>query len=216
VRRRLSAAIVGTIVLLTAFAPTTFAECMNWPLEAIERPRVAFAFVATVTDVERREAFEEGSGLFRYRITLETERAYRGHVGDTFELTGTDWGCSFLYASVLAEEERLFIASERLSPGPDETVVGNVLVWKRTGSEWAFYEDALRDGSDEAFYPRAARTATTTADIVQFVSAVPMPDTAIAPPLEERARRASHPGLALLLVIAFLVATRLVSRARSR
>jgi hypothetical protein len=212
VRRRISGTIAGTIVLLAAFAPTTLAECMDWPLEATERPRVAFAFIATVTDIERHEMFEAGSGHFRYRITLETERVYRGRVQDKVELTGTDSGCSFLYRSGLAEGERLFIASERLSPDAHETDLGNVLAWKRTGSRWVFYEDALRDGSDDTYYPRAARTATTTADIARLVSAASMPDTATARSGEDHSRGESPLGLAFLFVVAFVVATRLVSR----
>ena len=74
----MSAALVGTTVVLTALAPTTFAECMNWPLKANERPHVAFAFTATVTDIERREMFEVGSGQYHYRITLDIGRVYRG------------------------------------------------------------------------------------------------------------------------------------------
>lgn len=156
-RRRISVTFAGTIVLLAAFAPTAFAECMNWPLEATKQPRIAFAFVATVTDIERHEMFEAGSGEFRYRITLETERVYRGRIRESVELTGTNSGCSFLDKSGLAEGERLFIASERLRPDAHETDLGNVLAWKRTGSQWMFYEDALRDGSDETYYqgPRA-------------------------------------------------------------
>jgi hypothetical protein len=212
VRRRLPAAIVGTIILLTAFASTTFAECMNWPLEANERPRVAFAFMATVTDIERHEVFEVGSGHYRYRITLETERVYRGRVQDKVELTGTNSGCSFLYKSGLAEGQRLFIASERLSPDAHETDLGNVLAWKRTGSGWAFYEDALRDGSDETYYPRAARAATTTADIVRLVSGAAMPDTATVSTGEERSPSDLPPGLPLLFILAFVVAIRLTPR----
>lgn len=216
-RRRLSTAIVGSIVLLIAFVPATFAECMNWPLEASARPRVAFAFVATVTDVERLEMFEAGSGEFRYWVTLQTERVYRGRVQDKLELTGTNAGCSFLYPSALAEGERLFIASERLRPGGAyETDVGNVLAWKRTGSRWTFYEDALRDGSNETYYPRAARSARTTADIVRLVSAAPMPDTATDPQVRERPRGEAVPGLALLFVVAFVAGTRLTSPARRR
>ena len=124
-----------------------------------------------MTDIERQEMFEAGSGNFRYRITLDTDRVYRGRVQESVELTGTNSGCSFLYKSGLVEGERLFIASERLSPDAHETDLGNVLAWKRTGSRWVFYEDALRDGSDETYYPRAARTARTTADIVRLVSA---------------------------------------------
>lgn len=95
VRRRLSAALIGTTILLTAVAPRTFAECMNWPLEADERPRAAFAFIATVTEVERRHLFEAGSGEFRYWITLQTERVCRGRVQDNVELTGTNSGAAF-------------------------------------------------------------------------------------------------------------------------
>ena len=152
-------------------------------LKANERPHVAFAFTATVTDIERREMFEVGSGQYHYRITLDIGRVYRGRIQATVELTGTNSGCSFLYKSGLAEGERLFIASERLRPDAHETDLGNVLAWKHTGTRWTFYEDALAEGSDETYYPSAARAATTTAEIVQLVSAAPMPDTGTASPV---------------------------------
>ena len=107
-----------------------------------------------------------------------TEGAFR----PTVELTGTNSGCSFLYKSVLAEGYRFTIASERLRPDAHETDLGNVLAWKHTGTRWTFNEDALAEGSDETYYPSAARAATTTAEIVQLVLAAPMPDTGTASP----------------------------------
>lgn len=110
----------------------------------------------------------------------------------------------------------MFIASERLRPDAHETDLGNVLAWKHTGTRWTFYEDALAEGSDETYYPSAARAATTTAEIVQLVSAAPMPDTGTASPVEERSRSGLHTGVALIFLAAFLVVTRLNPRPRSR
>ena len=206
-QRRISVALVATALLLVAFAPTTFAECMTWPLEASEHPRVAYAFVATVTDVEQEEMFEEGSGHYRYEVTLRTEQTYRGRVPDRLELTGTYAGCSFVRVDALTEGETVFVASERLSPTEWETQFDDALVWRQVGSAWGFHEDALAYASDEDYYWPAARTATTTAAILQIVSDAPLPDTGTAPEQEGRGQRGSlDAGITLALVTVFAVA----------
>jgi len=179
---------VATIALLTAFAPTASAECMAWPREATERPRIAYAFVATVTGVEQEEMFEEGSGHYRYEVTLRTEQTYRGRVPDRLELTGTYAGCSFVRVDALTEGETVFVASEQLSPSEWETWFGDALVWRQVGSAWDFDEEALAYGSDEDYYWPAARAATTTASILRIVSDAPLPDTGMASEQEDRTR----------------------------
>jgi hypothetical protein len=78
--------------------------------------------------------------------------------------------------------DRIFIASERLGPARfDETDLGNVLAWRRTDQRWVFLEEALRDGSNDDFYPPAARAARTTAAILRLVSNAALPETSTAP-----------------------------------
>ena len=133
VQRRISVALIATVLVLVAFAPTTFAECMTWPLQATEHPRVAYAFVATVTGVEQHEMHEKGSGHYRYEVTLRTEQTYRGSVPDRLELTGTYAGCSFVRVEALTKGETVFVASERVqTPCSEwETWFGDALVWRQ-------------------------------------------------------------------------------------
>lgn len=200
-RLRIGVALVAAIVSMSTTAPAVRAECMNWPLEAREPPRIAFAFTATVRSVEREEDFEEGSNLFNYRVTLAADRVYRGHVPEEIVMAGSDWQCGFFHVSGLDEGARLFIASERLRASPDGDLLGNALVWLRDEDHWRFYEEGLRDGRDPAYYSPAARRATTTQQIVSLVSRAPLPDTAtVGSATADGDRR--PPALAIFFVIA--------------
>jgi hypothetical protein len=214
-RLRIGVALVTAIVSLTTIAPAALAECMNWPLVASERPRIAFAFTATVTSIEREEEFEEGSDLFNYRVTLDAGRVYRGDVPEEIVITGSDWQCGFFYVSQLDEGARLSIASERLHASPDGDLVGNVLVWLRDGDHWRFCAEALRDGSDPAYYSPAARRATTTQEIVRLVSRAPLPDTATAGSAESGGD-SRPPSLAIVFVVALFAGWCGIRLARAR
>lgn len=182
-RRTLVACLAAT-VLVVAFASPVLAECMNWPVRATEPLHVGYAFTATVVRVSKIEDLEQtGTPLYKWRATVDVEDVYRGQVPARLDLRGTEWGCSFLYVFSLKDGDRILVASERLGQGlGDETDLGNVLVWRRTNDRWAFHEIALRDGADREFYPKVARTAKTTHDIVRLISAAALPDTSTAPP----------------------------------
>jgi hypothetical protein len=192
-------AFLGASALVVASAGPALAECMTWPDRATERLHVGYAFKGTVVGVSKTEDPEQGgSPLYNWRITVDVEDVYRGRVPDQLVLEGTDWGCSFLYVSRLAEGDGILIASERLRPGmTDETDLGNVLAWKRTGNRWVFHEEALQDGSNLEFYPRAARTASTTPDVLRLINGAAMPDTSTAP-LDQPRTPTPAPVLALV------------------
>jgi hypothetical protein len=184
--RRVSVALGAALALSFVLAPVVLAECMFPPLAATEQPHIGFAFEATVERIERSEAFESGSGLDRYRVELDIGRVHRGRIERPLVLKGADWDCGYLHVPWLAEGDRLFIAAERLDAIDGLTWFGDVLAWRRVGDGWRFYEDVLVNGSDPAYYLPAARTATTTAEIVRIVERSPLPDTATAPLMDGR------------------------------
>jgi len=197
--------VLAIVLLGTASAPV-FAECMNFPLPPTARPNVAFAFTGTVTDiVETPYPNDNGEGLSRFRVTVDLGRQYRGRVPEPLELKGLNFGCSFFRIAGLTEGDRLFVASERFETGGDETWFENVLVWRRAGDRWVFYEEVLQGGSDTEYYSKAARTASTTADILALIG---LPDTSTQPSRDEPAVPAAIPGLAILFLVSFGLAIR--------
>ena len=178
VRRALAAAVAASAILL-AFANPVLAECTNFPIARDQRPVVAFAFAATVTNVERGDYVEDpASGLHTWKTTVVVDEVHRGVVPAQIHLRSTDWGCSHLHTGNLVPGDRIFLATERLRPGAyDESDLGHVLAWTWTGDAWAFYEQGLTLGTSEEFYPAAARAATTTTEILRVVSGATMPDT---------------------------------------
>ena len=207
--RRIATSAVFAIVLLGTASAPVFAECMNVPLPPMARPSIAFAFTGTVTDiVETPYPNDNGEGLSRFRVTVDLGRQYLGRVPDPLELKGLNFGCSFFRVGGLAKGDRLFIASERFETGGDETWFENVLVWRRAGDRWVFYEEVLQGGLDSEYYSKAARTASTTADILRLIARSALPGTWTQPLPDEPAVPAALPGLAILFLASFGLAIR--------
>jgi hypothetical protein len=117
------------------------AECMNFPIGAAERLHLGYAFTATVAGLDEREHpdYPDG-GESLWRVSFDVHRVYRGRVGDRLAITGTNFGCGFLYGHDLNVGDRLFIASAQLDPRSDETDfydIGDIVVWRQTGDRWA-------------------------------------------------------------------------------
>ena len=165
--------------LLMALAPIASAECLSWPLLSSERPAVGYAFIATVTEASGEVDPVTDMADYDWHIELAVERVYRGTVPATFSYNGWDVGCHFLRGDHLRTGDRLFIATERIAQWghPSDPFDGDVLVWIRDGGQWRLHTRALDYGTDRDFYPRAARIARTTADIVAIVSSARLPDT---------------------------------------
>jgi len=210
-RRRLAISSLFATILLGPAAPVAFAECMNVPLPPTERPRIAFAFTVTVTDIVETpyRPNDTNEDLSRYRVTGDVGRRYRGRVPDPLDLKGINFGCSFFKIGGLAEGDRLFVASERFETGGDETWFENVLVWRRVGERWVFYEEVLQGGADPEYYPEAARSASTTADILTVIG---LPDTSTRLPGPGPAEPATLPVLAILFLASFGLAMRRAER----
>ena len=131
-RRALSAAVAAAVAasaILLAFASPVLAECTNFPIARDQRPVVAFAFTATVTNVERGDYVEDpASGLHTWKTTVVVDAVHRGIVPVEIRLRSTDWGCSHLHTGNLVPGDRIFLATERLRPGAyDESDLGHVL-----------------------------------------------------------------------------------------
>ena len=213
-RRRLSSSVALAALLLTMVTSTARAECMTWPVRVTERLDVGYAFTATVTEASRDvDPPKPDNADFDWHVELAVERAYLGRVPDRLVFNGWDVGCHFLRGDGLRTGDRIFVANERLDLTwlPTDPFFGDVVVWKGTDDGWDFYADALDYGSDEAYYPKAARTATTTAEILRLVSAASVPDTSMLIAPEERGN-AVIPALALVFMAGFGLALRYVAR----
>lgn len=217
--RRLSAAVALAALLLTTATPIALAECMGWPIRATERLDVGYAFTATVAEASADvDPPKPDNADFDWHVELAVERTYRGHVPDRLVFNGWDVGCHFLRGDRLRTGDRIFVATERLDLNwlPTDPLSGDVVVWKRTGDGWVLYADALDYGSDEVFYPKAARSATTIAEMLQLVSASSVPDTSTLPADQRRGANTPIPALALAFMAGLLVALKRVSRPRPR
>lgn len=219
-RRRLLSSGGCAVALLLVFVTPVLAECWPPPPSRAERIPVAVAFMATVAEVSRTgDPPMADSAPFDWHVELTLEKTYRGRVPDELRLNGWDVGCSFLRPAGLREGDRVFIALDRLNLVENPSLFGQILIWRREGDAWSFAADALQSGRDRAFWPVAARRATSLSEIVALVERSPLPDTATTPQQPDGA--GSRVTLALPLILAFLVAfgavfARLGRRARFR
>jgi hypothetical protein len=212
---------VGCAVgLLLVVVTPVLAECWPPPPSRDDRIPVKVAFTATVAEVSRRvDPPMADSAPFDWHLEFTLEKTYRGRVPDELLLNGWDVGCSFLRPAGLRAGDRVFITLDRLDLVENPSLFGQILIWRRGGDGWAFAADALQWGRDRAFWPAAARGASSLSEIVALVERSPLPDTATAPQQPDGA--GSQAALALPLVLAFVVAfgavlARLGGRARFR
>jgi hypothetical protein len=216
-RRLLFAAVAFASLLYAIVVPTAFAECMNWPIRATERLDAGHAFIATVTEASRDvDPPKPDNSDFDWHVELTVERTYRGDVPDRIVYNGWDVGCHELRGDGLRTGDRIFVAAEGLHMEylPVDPFEGHVIVWRQTGDGWALDEDALSYGSDAEFYPEAARSATTTADILRLISDPPAPDTSISSAPKGPDDDPPVPALALVFLAGIVVALAHLSRAR--
>ncbi|MGK2850062.1 MAG: hypothetical protein ACSLFN_04025 [Candidatus Limnocylindrales bacterium] len=166
--------------LFVILAPTASAECMSWPIRSSDRPDIGYAFIATVTEASADVDPAPDMADYDWHIEMAVERTYRGQPPETLSYNGWDVGCHFLRGDHLRTGDRLFIATERIADWgvPSDPFDGDVLVWIRDDGRWMLHAKALDWGTDRDFYPRVARAARTTADIVAIVSSARLPDTA--------------------------------------
>lgn len=194
--RRIVLALVVALCLPSVFAPVALAECMDLPPRANEPIDAANAFVATVVDASNDIDPTSADGPeFDWHVELRVDRLYRGRIPDRLSYNGWAVGCHELLGDHLHAGDRLFIVSnvyrERPTPpgaDPFAWIDAQVLAWRLVDGRWSFYEDALDYGTDREFYPRAARQATTTAEILRLADRGFLPDTSTDP----AARRSSQ------------------------
>lgn len=205
--RSLAAALLLAGPLLVTLTPPASAECMTWPIRSTERPAVGYAFIATVTEASADVDPAPNMAAYDWHIEMSVERVYRGNVPETFSYNGWEVGCHFLRGDHLRPGDRLFIATERIGQWtvPSDPFDGDVLVWIRDDGRWKLHTKALDYGSDRGFYPRVARDARTTADIVAIVASARLPDTSTVTTSRTADGEMDPPGAWPILVMAFLV-----------
>ena len=207
---------IAVATLWISFNPgSAAAEC--FPRVPEGTPLTAdFAFTATVTRVATEPdgkalAAGEGNGSI-WRVELLVERVHGGDVrSGSIVWTGHTLRHLSCNNDLLGEQlhvgELLFVAIEDqfdflTSPEP----YGRLLLWQRVGEGWKFYNAALADDrdTDAGPYPRPAREATTTQEILLAISGR-IPDTATEPESGHDHPMGSGAGGLALLVIAFAV-----------
>lgn len=204
-QRRILAALAAVGLVLTVAVPSASAECFGGPggpIGANERLDVGAAFAATVTEASRDvDPAVPGMSAFNWHVELKINRTYIGHVPASIVYDGWDAGCHVLRGDELHTGDRIIVAVEHLSLGdlPRDPFDGDVIVWKATFGAWTFDEAALLWAFDPAYYPKAARNATTTEEILRVISNGRMPDTATLPP-PDAPRQDRTPTIALLIV----------------
>ena len=182
---RLLLAVALALAFPAAFAPDALAECMDSPPRANEPIDVAYAFTATVIDASNTiDPVHPDSHDFNWHVDLRVDRVHRGSLPERLIYNGWSVGCHELLGDQLHAGDRLFIVSnvyreQATPPGADPFawIDAQVLAWRRIDGQWSFYEDALDYGTDREFYPRAARQATTTAEILRLADLGFLPDT---------------------------------------
>lgn len=218
--RRVIAAMGLTTLLLGAATPAALAECMSWPIRSNERLEVAYAFTARVAEASRDvDPAWDTNHPFEWHVELAVERTYRGRVPDRLAFNGWDNGCHTLYWNQLRTGDRIFIVSNVFKPHvgrvePFWVMNPQLIVWKRVADRWAFFSDGLDFGSDKNFYPRAARSATTTADILRLVRSAPLPDTATVASRAAPRDQDDVPVLAIAFMLGFVLVIRKPARMR--
>lgn len=209
-RRSLVAAMTLAAFLAIAVAPSVMAECTWPPPPASQTFDARFAFTATAREVSKdvpRAA--SGQPPYEWHVELTIDQTYRGKVPARIILNGRNYDCHTLLGQELRQGDRLFVAFDRrgLDYGG---FYGPMLLWRRTDVGWSFYPEALTYGSDARFYPAVARNATTTAQILDVISATP-PDTSTSAGPAQEAPEQPVVLVALAFALAFAIALKRTS-----
>jgi hypothetical protein len=177
------------LLLLTwaAAAPVAFAECFPIP-DADTRVSRSIVFTATVGEVATQpdlasaEAGEDPGVL--WQTTMDVRKVYGGDVPATLALNGrtsdvgVGGGCSWFLGDRVETGDVVFVAVDEIIPFATNTsLFGHLLLWRRVGDEWRFYEPALQEGGEPDAYPEAARQAHTTDEVLAVVERLGVPDT---------------------------------------
>lgn len=186
-RRTATAIGLGLLVSVMASA-TVLAECFPRPDEGtpIVRPYVFTATVRTVTTQLDQQSVDAGEepGLL-WTATLDLTRVYSGPVPNVLILHGLTYdsgdggGCTYFLGARLHRGDALLIAlDEQIPLATNWGLFGNLLLWHRVGEGWRFYARALQEGSEPHAYPKLARDARTTSEVLAAIDRLALPDTA--------------------------------------
>jgi len=186
------AALAVLLLVSGTAAPVAVAECMATPDAdtRVERPIVFTATVGGVTtepDLASAEAGEDPGVL--WQTTMDVRTVHGGNVPGTLELhgstsnVGVGGGCSWFLGDRVETGDVVFVAVDEVIPFATNTsLFGHLLLWRRVGDEWRFYERALQDGGEPDAYPEVARQAHTTEEVLAVVERLGLPETATIEP----------------------------------
>ena len=175
---------VAAILVLSGVgsaAAACFGPCPVLASPADEPLTFGVAFTARVTEVS------DEPGVFGYdwRVSIDVRDVYRGDV--PARITWLGWrhlSAVPLYPERLHVGDLVFIAAGyRERSRPINPFTPDVIVWHRETTGWSFYGRVLPESRDRTYYPAAARSANSLADILAVVRAAGLPDTAgVVPP----------------------------------
>jgi hypothetical protein len=191
------------LVLLARPAPVA-AECFTGPIKADEQPQVRYAFVAMVTEASDAVDPVEDMAAYDWHVELNTEQTYLGEVPPSLAYNGWEFGCHEFDGEGLRTGDRIFVATQHLHMQnlPGDPFGGDVLVWRWDGHGWTFYAGVMNGAEFDANYPKAARAATTTREIVAIVAAGALPATSVEDTTDPET---DQPPTSPLLVLSFVV-----------
>jgi hypothetical protein len=194
--------------LLPVVAGSVSAECSNLAIDPIDRVNVGAAFFATVTEVSGQVDPNPDGSAWNIHVKMSVNAVYYGSVPKVLEFN--DWagfGCGEFRTELLHVGDRIIVAAQdvRLAYLPAPPFEGHMVVWKKVGNDWAFFEDALVFGSNPDFYPGAAREARTKADILDVIATWTLPETSTNPEVPVPHSNAASLWVAVALLLGFAV-----------
>jgi hypothetical protein len=174
-----SRVLLAALLALSAAAVTpavTVAECMPIPATDDIRDYIGVAFTAKVIEVtDQGDAPMPDAAPFNWKVVLDVDRVYRGHVEETLHWNGWAAGCSGIRPNMLTVGDRLFVSTDALDP-EGLTAPGHfTLLWKKSDAGWRFFPKALKYGYDDGWYPPEASRARSLRDLRQMVGALHRP-----------------------------------------
>jgi hypothetical protein len=168
-------------------APIAFAECFAVPdaETRVARPIVFTATVGEVTtepDLASAEAGEDPGVV--WQTTMQVRVVHAGAMPATLMLNGrtanvgVGGGCSWFFGDRVEAGDVVLVAVDEIVPfATNRSLFGHLLLWRRVGGEWRFYERALQEGGEPDAYPEAARQAHTTEEVLAVIAQLGLPDT---------------------------------------
>jgi hypothetical protein len=178
---------------------------------ADDRQVVRDAFLATVTEASAEVDPNPDGAEYDWHLELSVEATYVGSAPKKLVFDVWDHGgCGDFKGAALRTGDRIIVAAEdlRAEYQPADPFEGHMVLWRKTADGWSFFSDALVYGAEQQAYPKAARDATTKAEVLHVILSGALPATATDPaepkPTPVGSMRFTALAFALGLVVALL------------